>query len=332
MNGNYSAGILEGVLHYVPEARGLARVRGKVECPRGCRMTESFPGRPLIFGEVLFDHFPDGNRVLGGAPFNVAWHLQAFGMAPLFVSRVGDDEAGREVRSTMAAWGMDTRGLQSDPDHPTGAVTVSYDAGQPSFDILAGRAYDFIDADGLPDAAAALLYHGSLAARQAVSAHSLQCLKDAGAPVFVDVNLRDPWWQRGAVLDMLGDARWAKLNDEELWRLAGQGADVASVAAAFRERLDLELLVVTLGAEGALAVTAGGQVEARPQSGVEPVDPVGAGDAFASVLLLGLLSRWPLETTMARAQSFASQMVQRQGATVSDPAFYAPFREAWKLL
>jgi len=31
-----------------------------------------------IFGEVLFDHFPDGSRVLGGAPFNVAWHLQAF--------------------------------------------------------------------------------------------------------------------------------------------------------------------------------------------------------------------------------------------------------------
>ena len=55
------------------------------------------PRRPVIFGEVLFDHFPDGARVLGGAPFNVAWHLQAFGSAPLFVSRVGNDPAGREV-------------------------------------------------------------------------------------------------------------------------------------------------------------------------------------------------------------------------------------------
>jgi len=33
-----------------------------------------------IFGEVLFDQFPDGQQVLGGAPFNVAWHLQAFGL------------------------------------------------------------------------------------------------------------------------------------------------------------------------------------------------------------------------------------------------------------
>lgn len=44
-----------------------------------------------IFGEVLFDHFPDGNQVLGGAPFNVAWHLQAFGQSPCMVSRVGND-------------------------------------------------------------------------------------------------------------------------------------------------------------------------------------------------------------------------------------------------
>ena len=30
---------------------------------------------PVVFGEVLFDCFPDGSAVLGGAPFNVAWHL-----------------------------------------------------------------------------------------------------------------------------------------------------------------------------------------------------------------------------------------------------------------
>jgi sugar/nucleoside kinase (ribokinase family) len=57
--------------------------------------------RPCIFGEVLFDHFPDGKRVLGGAPFNVAWHLQAFGEAPRFISRVGDDAEGDEIRTAM---------------------------------------------------------------------------------------------------------------------------------------------------------------------------------------------------------------------------------------
>ena len=57
--------------------------------------------RPCIFGEVLYDHFPDGSRVLGGAPFNVAWHLQAFGLAPRFISRVGDDAEGRKLRELL---------------------------------------------------------------------------------------------------------------------------------------------------------------------------------------------------------------------------------------
>ena len=55
--------------------------------------------RPIhVFGEVLFDHFPDGSRVLGGAPFNVAWHLQAFGQSPRFISRIGNDPAGLRNR------------------------------------------------------------------------------------------------------------------------------------------------------------------------------------------------------------------------------------------
>ena len=82
---------------------------------------------PVIFGEVLYDRFPDGSVVLGGAPFNVAWHLQAFGVAPLFVSRVGDDALGRSVRNTMIAWEMDTSGLQLDPVHPTGSVIARPD-------------------------------------------------------------------------------------------------------------------------------------------------------------------------------------------------------------
>ena len=51
--------------------------------------------RPVLFGEVLHDCFPDGSRVLGGAPLNVAWHLRALGLDPYLVSRVGDDAAGR---------------------------------------------------------------------------------------------------------------------------------------------------------------------------------------------------------------------------------------------
>ena len=49
---------------------------------------------------------------------------------------------------------------------------------------------------------------------------------------------------------------------------------------------------------------------------------MGAGDAMAAVMILGLLRGWPLPLTLERAQSFASEIVGQRGATVEDRAFY----------
>jgi fructokinase len=95
---------------------------------------------------------------------------------------------------------------------------------------------------------------------------------------------------------------------------------------------DLRGLLLTLGASGAVLHTRdGGPVEVSPPGEIELVDTVGAGDAFASVMILGLVNQWPAQLTLRRAQDFASRIVGQQGATVSDPAFYRPFIEEWKL-
>jgi fructokinase len=61
------------------------------------------------------------------------------------------------------------------------------------------------------------------------------------------------------------------------------------------------------------------------------VDAVGAGDGFASVLILGLIRNWPVQQTLDRAQAFASAIVGQRGATARDPGFYAPFLDDWRL-
>jgi sugar/nucleoside kinase (ribokinase family) len=55
----------------------------------------------IVFGEVLFDRFNSGEEILGGAPFNVAWHLQAFGDNPQFISRLGQDGAWDHSKSRL---------------------------------------------------------------------------------------------------------------------------------------------------------------------------------------------------------------------------------------
>ncbi len=289
---------------------------------------------PMIFGEVLFDCFENGNRVLGGAPFNVAWHLQAFGQVPLLISRVGDDTLGRRIRSAMQDWDMECAGLQMDSAHPTGTVQVTINAGEPAFDIVSDRAYDFIDDNALPPVAVApLLYHGSLALRNPVSRNALAALKQrSNAPVFIDVNLRPPWWDKDAVRALLRNTRWVKLNADELRALSSTGGSEAEQAEALQSRYGIDHLFVTLGGEGAFARTSAGEIhQVKPGGELEIADTVGAGDAFASVLLLGLANNWPLPLLLERAQAFASAVVGVQGATVHDRKFYQPFLNAWSL-
>lgn len=284
--------------------------------------------RPCIFGEVLFDHFPDGSRVLGGAPFNVAWHLQAFGQRPRFISRIGDDSDGNHIRAAMRAWGMDTDGLQTDDALPTGRVTVTIADGEPHYDIVHPSAYDAI-AHG-NDSNCGLLYHGSLALRSAASRAALEQL--TGQPdmrVFLDVNLRPPWWNRDDLHALLHRADWVKLNSDELEQLQ-EGREPDDAATTFVDAFELQGLILTHGERGAEVLTRDGHRERiAPRTSGAVVDTVGAGDAFASVMILGLLRDWPLRTTLVRAQAFASRIVGVRGATVDDAAFYRTLSADW---
>jgi fructokinase len=286
-----------------------------------------------IFGEVLIDCFPTGEQVLGGAPFNVAWHLQAFGRSPLFVSRIGRDSEGDAIAQSIQRWGMESAYLQRDEQHSTGRVMISLEAGEPSYDIVTDAAYDFIDATGVTEVHATTLYHGSLGLRNPTALEALNRLK-ANHPqrIFMDVNLRDPWWQRQPVLNWVAQADWVKLNEDELRQLDGESDDLELKATAFRERYHLDGLVVTLGERGVLAVAVDGQSHhIAPEVNLNLVDTVGAGDALTAVLILGLELNWPLQLILERAQQFASAIVGQRGAVVDDPVFYHSYIDAWQL-
>ncbi len=288
-------------------------------------------GKPIaIFGEALFDRFPDGQAILGGAPFNVAWHLTAFMQNPCFISRIGQDATGDNIKQAMLDWGMTIENLQLDPDYPTGTVQVIFNKGEPSYDILANQAYDFIAQPVPSNRYFSVIYHGTLALRNSRSLQTLQNLiADHQGLIFIDVNLRDPWWDRITVNRCLSQAHWAKLNEDELNRLAPELPLQEAIKWLLTEH-ELTTVVVTCGSKGAIAVnTLGEFIEVVPTEGLTVKDTVGAGDAFSAVLLLGMVQNWPLPLTMERAQTFASVIVTLQGATVQDLSFYQPFIKVW---
>ena len=288
----------------------------------------------IVFGEVLFDCFPDGQRVLGGAPFNVAWHLKALGAAPLFISSVGEDPSGQQIKDAMAGWGMDLRGVQTHAGQPTGQVNVKIIDNEPAYDIISPCAYDNIEPGQLPNLPdSPLLYHGSLAIRNAVSKATLQAIKRLTKPyVFLDVNLRTPWWRTRDILPLLDDTSWLKLNHHELSRLVPDSDTQDCRINHLFCATHLKQITLTHGEQGAVhyRFDGAGPICAAPEKRVAVVDTVGAGDAFSSVLLLGKLKNWTMQITIKRALEFAGAVVGIRGATTVDKTFYRPFLTAWK--
>lgn len=295
-------------------------------------------GRPLIFGEVLFDCFPDGQEVMGGAPFNVAWHLAGLGANPLFISRVGTDRRGAAVLAGMREWGMDCTGIQTDTVAPTGQVRISLQGSSHSFEILPDQAYDHIALEAAlaatPAMTPALLYCGSLITRTSTARASLAGLRAAtAAPMFVDINLRAPWWEPAQVEDLMRSARWLKINDDELRTLRGDastGSTLEAQATRLRSELGVDWLILTQGAAG--AVYMGDELHrGSPPVMENPVDTIGAGDAFSAVTILGLLHGWAMPLTLTRALDFAARICAQRGATLPDHELYAGLRQEWKL-
>ena len=284
-----------------------------------------------IFGEVLFDTFPDGHQVLGGAPFNVARHLQAFGQRPVFISCIGNDQQGDSIRRSMIDWDMDIRALQIDESLPTGKVTIQLEDREPVYDIVSPSAYDAINIASPVIKKCCLLYHGSLALRHSQSARSLdQLIKTNPECVFLDVNLRPPWWDKDTVLSLIKQAHWTKLNINE-FNLLYPGNDlIFNRLSSFIDKYKLMGVILTYGEEGAEVLNLNGEhFKVKPNNDIKVVDTVGAGDAFASVMIMGIINDWPMQTTLERAQVFASSIVGRRGATVADPVFYKNIRTSW---
>ncbi len=288
--------------------------------------------RPVIFGEVLFDCFPDGSEILGGAPFNVAWHLQAFGANPLFISSIGNDSFGQRITEAMQEWSMDSSGIQTDTQHPSGKVEITFQGNDHSFVIADHSAYDYINSANLPILPEDyFIYHGSLALRHETSGNTLDLIRNSH-PSFIDINLRSPWWEKDKITSLLEKATWIKLNQDELDIVIPDTQDLDQQIIQLRKRFPASLFIITLGNKGAVAIDKNGhQSSIQPQRQYKVVDTVGAGDAFTSVIILGILNEWPMATMLDHAQSFASAITGIRGATSTDMDFYGFFLSAWGL-
>jgi fructokinase len=285
------------------------------------------PFHVIAVGEILWDLLPAG-RELGGAPANFIQHARSLGADAALVSRVGDDDLGREAVARLRARGVATDLIQEDREAPTGTVGVEIRPDhQPRFTIHEGVAWDRLaveDAALAAMRAADVVCFGSLAQRTAGGAGAVRRLVAAarpGALRIFDVNLRPPFVQKEVVEASLGLANVLKLNDQELPVLAGMlglAGDEGEQLEALVNRHSLRLVALTRGGQGSLLLGEGGRSE-RPAVAVNVADTVGAGDAFTAALALGLLRGCPLDETNRLAAEVAAFVCSRPGGAPELP-------------
>lgn len=282
-------------------------------------------------GEVLWDLLPSG-RQLGGAPANFAYHARALGADANVVTRIGNDSLGHEILSRFQQMDLPIATVQVDETAPTGTVTVTLDGeGVPQFIIHEKVAWDRL---ALVEQAvnevrrANAICFGSLAQRDPTSRATIQSLVQtvpATALRVLDVNLRQKYYSPAVIDQSLRLSNVFKLNDAELPILAemfGLGGSMRNQIERLAGDFGLRVVALTRGAQGSLLYQQGRWSEQSAQP-TNVVDTVGAGDAFTSALVMGLLNQVDLDAVHAAAAELAGYVCSCPGAT---PVLPAPLR------
>ncbi|WP_437201815.1 carbohydrate kinase family protein [Planctomicrobium sp. SH664] len=278
---------------------------------------------PLVIGlgELLWDVFPD-YRVPGGASGNFAFQAQQLGCRGMVVSSVGQDADGDELLQFLTAQGVDTRGVQRAPAHPTSRVTVTVSAeGQPDYVIHEQVAWDHLQmTPALQDAMreASAVCFGTLAQRnetsretiqQALELVSVNCLR------VYDVNLRQNYYHRDTIEASAMKADLVKLNDDEVRLLAPLlkfPTDEVSFAQSLIDHFGTRVVCVTRGAKGCVVVSKD-EIHEVPGRPVKVADTVGAGDSFTAALIVSQLKGWPLAIGSEFANHVGGMVAARKG-------------------
>jgi len=287
---------------------------------------------PIVgIGELLWDVFPDGRKVAGGAPFNFAFHCKQLGHDAVIVSRVGDDDLGHGLREEVRRLGLSDEFIQTDRDHPTGTVRVSVDAaGQPTYTITEDVAWDWIAFDErlrrLAERCRGVCF-GTLAQRAEGSGHMVQEFlqqhlhRGEWFPWRVfDVNLRQSYYTPEAIRASLARAEWVKVSSEELPTLAEILGCSMDDPAGFAKQLvclttpEQRCVVWTHGGDGADVFTSGEDIH-EPGVPTRVVDTVGAGDSFTAAMVCLHLEGRPLRECARFANYYAARVCEHRGAT-----------------
>ena len=274
----------------------------------------------ICFGEVLWDVLPS-HKVAGGAPMNVAFHANNFGMDSLMISAVGNDDLGRELMTFLNQKKVNTDLIQINNNYPTSTVQVTLDKnGSASYEIVAPVAWDFIYTDKAGENAvsnADILLFGSLVCRSESNLKILLSLIDKAKKTVFDVNLRPPFYNQRLIETLLKKADIVKMNDDELVEIVSWYEIKGKLKEQMffvMEKFDIESLIMTEGKHGAYCLY-GNELFSQKSFSVKVQDTVGSGDSFLAAFIFKMLGGFDWQSCLEFACGTGAVVATKSGGT-----------------
>lgn len=276
--------------------------------------------KAVCFGEVLWDVFPDGERI-GGAPLNVASRLAGLGVETEMISKVGADKKGEDLLYYLRSNDVEIGNIEEDKKFPTGVVNVSLsESGSATYEIAYPAAWDKIELNEemvKSVSTADLFIFGSLICRDEVSRNSLFELLPKAKFKVLDFNLRPPHYEDGVLLKLIQQADFIKFNDDELFEIAEMlGSSFNSLEQNLKfvaEKSSAKTICVTKGRHGAVLMKDGGLYYNSGYK-IKVKDTVGAGDSFLAALLAHLFKEEDPQEALDFACAVGALVASEEGA------------------
>ena len=286
---------------------GSANVDFAVAAPRLPRVGETVTGGTLLV-----------NR--GGKGANQAVAARRLGAEVRLIACVGDDASGREIRAALESERIGVAGVSVTGEAATGTALIVIDpAGHNQITVAPGAnrhlVPDYVRARG-EDFAWARVVVCQLETPLETTAFALEEARRHRA-----ITVLNPAPAREGIPDIWRLVDYLTPNEGEAERLTGVAVHdrgSASAAGQALRRLGVGTAILTLGAEGALACTDGGEFRIAAHR-VSVVDTTAAGDAFTGALSAALGAGRAIESALRFANAAAALTCTRRGAQPSLP-------------
>ena len=252
-------------------------------------------------------------RYPGGAGANVAVGIARLGKKVGFIGRLGDDDGGQMLMRDFEIEGVDTRGIRISPDEDTPACFIAVDQeGNRMIFALGGVILsEEIDKNQLSvlDGIRGLFitdvpHEIAVTAIEECRKHSSTVFLNPGG-LLLDEGL-DVLTPLISMVDVLIISR------SEMARLMGK-VDPASAARVI-SRIGPEVVLITLGAEGALILEDNTVSRIEPFEAPKIVDTTGAGDAFTAGLMAARLESLDWQVAAKIGAAVAAIKIGHEGA------------------